>query len=164
MSEKAQATLGELVESLEDSSVHWIEHPCGVEFGIRAVPAPELRRISKKFGGRERKLVSTKEGQVNTINVDQTFAFATERACLALYGSRKNATFSVAGAGLAANLSLVLGRPVKAGEIVNLDGEWTMPLKELVLTLKTPLRDWINEQAGKLEGEAAEGEEGKDKG
>jgi hypothetical protein len=45
---------------------------------------------------------------------------------------------------------------------VKLDGAWSVPVKDLVISLGPKLRDWVNEKAGVLSKIESEEEEGKD--
>lgn len=161
----------ELVERLEDATGEWRAHPSGAEYLIRAVPAPELKRIRRKSMGKEITFTHTKAGRQTTYDQDKTEQGLVEKACLALVDSRPDASvaeanrftgFRIAGDALAQKFSRALGRTVKAGELVQLHGAWSLEAKELVFGLSVGLRDWVLEESEKLESAEAEDESGKD--
>lgn len=151
----------ELFERIEDAVSDWFTHRSGMEWQIRALPAAEQRRLSKKYVGKEHKVTATEEGRVTKIDHDKTEAFLVERATLAFMDTRPgtdpDAAIRISGEALAEKFSKALGRPVKVGERLKLHGAWTREAKELFMQLSPDDRDFVNEKSAELvAGEAVE--------
>lgn len=101
-----------------------------VGFLVRGVSAAEYRTLENKLLGRKRP-VHVKKGKL-IVDVDEKLEFAQAHAGLALMDS-KNADIEVhAGHDLTA-LSAALGREVKVGDTVRMDGHWTESAKRTIL-------------------------------
>lgn len=152
----------ELFDRIEDAVSDWFPHRSGMEFQIRAVPAAEQRRLTKKYVGKEHKVTATEEGRVTKIDQDKTDAFMVERAVLAFMDTRPGtdpeAAIRISGEALAEKFAQALGRPVKVGERLKLHGVWTREAKELFMRLSPDDRDWVNEKSVELTAGEAEAE------
>jgi hypothetical protein len=122
-----------------------------VRFRIRRVPEGKSREIEIRHRGRRTEVVHRRGEQVTGTDLEKLIDEVWEKARFALLDSER-AEIEAADDLAAESYTKALGRPVKAGEMVLLDGAWTDAVKDLVFSEYSALVSWINERSQELGG------------
>ncbi len=127
---------------------------------VRLIPDDVDDRFWTKYFGAKIKQVFKKGASIQSSERWKHTALANDKAAWALLDSA-NLEIRARDEGFAKILSDALGRDVKVGEAVCVDGHWTNELKKAVFNLRTKVRLFVFKHAGQLADEEDEAEEGK---
>jgi len=129
-----------------------------IKFGVRRIPPGVDRQLTVKH-----KLNRVKRAgdNVSEVSVSNAAAYTRDMAVYA-WTSTEGLQLRVA-ADQVEGLSDALGRPVTAGDLVDLDKELTDAVKAFFLTEEPDVADWILEKEKELRLRAAEVEEGEER-
>ena len=134
-----------------------------VAFLVRSIPEDVDEGINRSYFGNKVRYQWFKGKQVLVVDRHKGPALQADKACYAFLDS-KNAAIQAGDEGFAKQLSEAVGREVKVGELVCVDGHWNDVLKKYLFKRSTRALQRVLDAAGVLELEIRDDEEGKDEG
>ena len=138
----------------------WRTYNGEIAFLIRRIPAAKSREVEFRHQGRKQSVSYGKGGTRVEFDVEKAGRIASEKATFALLDS-KGCEIEAGDDEAAAIWFGLLGKPVKPGDLVCLDGAWTPEIKGRVFAERPDLATWVVGQADKLNAAAEKDEEGK---
>jgi hypothetical protein len=132
-------------------------------FKIRMMPENVDDRITRRYFGDKVRQKFLRGAQVFDHDRRKNTAARLDKGCWSLLDSI-NLSVTPRDEGYAKIVSAAVGREVKIGETVSVDGHWTDDLKKAIFNQRTTLLLFVLKRAGILAAEDAETEEGKEEG